>query len=204
VSPGGAERSIVPSGVRTGEAGLVQSFDAIGLALFVVTGDNIALVAGANDVAAATIGVISGIGGGIIRDMLANEAPGVLTDGRLYMTAALVGAASYILLLQLGNLGSQVLDGAVLYGSLLAYGAEGELLVLAVVANTAATLLGGLSPVPGGVGLWEGTAVAVRTTGGIDPTTGPVAVLTQRMLTYYLPPLYGYVGFNWLENPDDL
>jgi uncharacterized membrane protein YeiH len=80
---------------------LVQSFDAFGLALFVVTGTNIALVAGANDVAATAIGVISGIGGGMIRDILANDIPSVLTDGRLYMVAALAGAFSYIMLLQL-------------------------------------------------------------------------------------------------------
>ncbi len=109
-----------------------------------------------------------------------------------------------LLLLFGGNIGSQVLYGAVLYGALLAYGAEGQLLVLAVVANTAASLLGGLSPVPGGVGLWEGTAVAVLTAGGVDPTTATVAVLTHRMLTYYLPPLYGYFGFAWLQKRDYL
>jgi uncharacterized membrane protein YeiH len=80
---------------------LVQSFDAFGLALFVVTGTNIALDAGANNVAAAVIGVISGIGGGMIRDILANDIPTVLTDGRLYMVAALAGAVAYIGLLQL-------------------------------------------------------------------------------------------------------
>jgi uncharacterized membrane protein YbhN (UPF0104 family) len=58
--------------------------------------------------------------------------------------------------------------------------------------------------VPGGVGLWEGTAVAVLTAGGVDATTATVAVLTHRMLTYYLPPLYGYIGFSWLKKHDYL
>jgi uncharacterized protein (TIRG00374 family) len=117
---------------------------------------------------------------------------------------SVVSSPKRLLLLFGGNVGSQVLYGAVLYGCLLAYGAGGELLLLAVVANTAASLLGGLSPVPGGVGLWEGTAVAVLVAGGVDSTTATVAVLTHRMLTYYLPPLYGYVGFGWLKNHDYL
>ena len=51
-----------------------------------------------------------------------------------------------------GNIGSQLLYGAVMAVCLHAYGASGDLLLLGVVANTAASLLGGLSPVPGGVG----------------------------------------------------
>ncbi len=79
---------------------LVQTFDSVGMALFVVTGTNIALDAGANDIAAAAIGVASGVTGGILRDLLASEIPEVLVDGRLYLTAALVGAATYIVLLR--------------------------------------------------------------------------------------------------------
>ncbi len=115
---------------------------------------------------------------------------------------AVVSSPKRLLLLFGGNVGSQVLYGSVLYGCLLAFGANGPVLVLAIVANTAATLLGGLSPVPGGVGVWEGTAVAVLTAGGVDPTTATVAVVTHRMFTYYLPPLYGYFGFSWLNKHD--
>jgi len=79
---------------------LVQAFDAFGMALFVVAGTNIAIDAGANQVAAAAIGVISGIGGGIIRDVLATEIPTVMVGGRLYLTAALAGAIVYLGLLQ--------------------------------------------------------------------------------------------------------
>lgn len=79
---------------------LIQSFDSLGLALFVVTGTNIALDAGANNVAAATIGIVSGIGGGVIRDLLAMEIPQVLIGGHLYITAALAGAAAYIAALE--------------------------------------------------------------------------------------------------------
>jgi uncharacterized membrane protein YeiH len=80
---------------------LVQSFDAFGMAMFVVVGTNIALDAGAHPIAAAALGVVSGIGGGMIRDVLAAEIPTVLTDGKLYLTAALTGAVVYIVLLRL-------------------------------------------------------------------------------------------------------
>jgi len=109
-----------------------------------------------------------------------------------------------LLLLFGGNLGTQLLYGLVLYSCLLAYGVTDESLMLAVVANTAATLLGGLAPVPGGIGVWEGTAIAVLTAGGVSSTDATVAVLTHRMLTYYLPPLYGYFGFAWLRRHDYL
>lgn len=109
-----------------------------------------------------------------------------------------------VLLLFGGNLGSQVLYGLVLCSALLAFGADGDLLMLAIVANTSATLLGGLSPVPGGIGLWEGTAVTVLAAGGIDTTTATVAVLTHRILTYYAPPIWGYFGFVWLRRNEYL
>jgi uncharacterized membrane protein YeiH len=80
---------------------LVQIFDAAGLALFVVTGTNVALAAGSTNAAAAIIGIISGVAGGVMRDLLAGEIPDVLTGGELYATAALAGAVLYLLLLEL-------------------------------------------------------------------------------------------------------
>ncbi len=80
---------------------VIETFDAVGLALFVVAGTNIAIDAGASYIAAAVLGILSGIGGGVIRDLLASRVPTVLADGRLYMTAALAGALVYIGLLQL-------------------------------------------------------------------------------------------------------
>lgn len=79
---------------------LVHVSDAAGMALFVVTGTNVALAAGANGVAAAIVGVISGVGGGIIRDLMANRIPVVLNDGKFYATAAFAGAILYVLLLR--------------------------------------------------------------------------------------------------------
>jgi uncharacterized membrane protein YeiH len=80
---------------------LVQLSDAAGMALFVVTGTNVALAAGADDLAAAIVGVIAGVGGGILRDVMANKIPDVLTNGQFYASAAFAGALLYMLLLQL-------------------------------------------------------------------------------------------------------
>lgn len=79
----------------------IELTDAAGMAIFVVTGTNVALGAGAGTIAAALVGVLSGIGGGIIRDMMANEIPSVLTNGQFYATAALAGSLLYVGLLEL-------------------------------------------------------------------------------------------------------
>jgi uncharacterized membrane protein YeiH len=70
----------------------VQLFDAIGLGLFAVTGATKALAAGLGPVAALLLGMLTGIGGGIARDILAARIPVVLQSD-LYAVAALAGAA---------------------------------------------------------------------------------------------------------------
>lgn len=80
---------------------LVSAFDAAGMAIFVVTGVNIALSADASPFAAALVGVVAGVGGGVIRDVLANEIPGSLSNGQFYVSAAFAGALLYIALLEL-------------------------------------------------------------------------------------------------------
>jgi uncharacterized membrane protein YeiH len=66
----------------------VQLYDAIGLALFAVTGTQKALDFGIDPVMAATLGMMSGIGGGMARDILAAEIPSVLRAD-IYAVAAL-------------------------------------------------------------------------------------------------------------------
>jgi uncharacterized membrane protein YeiH len=71
---------------------LVNVFDAAGLGLFCVTGALKALAFGLGPVPAALMGMLTGIGGGMLRDLLAGRVPVVLR-GELYATPALVGAA---------------------------------------------------------------------------------------------------------------
>jgi uncharacterized membrane protein YeiH len=71
---------------------LVQVFDAFGLSLFCVTGALKALEYGLGPVPAALMGMVTGIGGGMTRDVLAGRVPAVF-QGELYATPALAGAA---------------------------------------------------------------------------------------------------------------
>jgi uncharacterized membrane protein YeiH len=66
--------------------------DAAGLALFAVVGTHKALVYGLNPVMAALLGMLTGIGGGMMRDVLLTEVPTVLRSD-IYALAALAGAA---------------------------------------------------------------------------------------------------------------
>ena len=70
----------------------VQLFDAAGLGLFAVIGADKALGAGLGPVGAVMLGVLSGIGGGIARDVLVAEVPSVLRRTELYAVAAMAGA----------------------------------------------------------------------------------------------------------------
>lgn len=71
---------------------VVTIFDAAGLGLFCVTGALKALEYGLGPVPAALLGMLTGIGGGIVRDVLAGRVP-VIFSSELYATPALAGAA---------------------------------------------------------------------------------------------------------------
>jgi uncharacterized membrane protein YeiH len=69
----------------------VRLFDAVGLALFAVTGTEKALLHGLGGLAAALLGMVTAIGGGVARDILLAEVPVVLRSD-IYAVAALAGA----------------------------------------------------------------------------------------------------------------
>ena len=70
--------------------------DAIGLAAFTISGVQLALAAGHTDnlFLCAFMGVITGVGGGVIRDLMVMEMPGILHK-RVYAVASIVGAVLY-------------------------------------------------------------------------------------------------------------
>jgi uncharacterized membrane protein YeiH len=70
----------------------VRLFDAIGLGLFAVIGTGKALAVGLGPVGAVMLGVLTGVGGGIARDMLVAQIPAVLVARELYAVAALAAA----------------------------------------------------------------------------------------------------------------
>jgi uncharacterized membrane protein YeiH len=70
-------------------------FDAAGLGLFAVAGTQKALAFSLDPLVAALLGMLTGIGGGMLRDVLVSEIPTVLRED-LYAVAALAGAGAVI------------------------------------------------------------------------------------------------------------
>ena len=102
-----------------------------------------------------------------------------------------------------GAIVSQLLFAMVLGASLHAYGASLSLAELLVI-NTLASLLGGIAPVPGGMGVIEAGLIAGMTAAGIPSTIAVAATLTSRLCTAYLPPIWGYPSLVWMRRNDYL
>lgn len=88
-------------GARSWRFPVLLWVDAVGLCLFAVFGAAKALSLGVHPMVAGVMGVITAAFGGIIRDLLANE-PSVLLRREIYVTAAMVGAATFVLAGSLG------------------------------------------------------------------------------------------------------
>jgi uncharacterized membrane protein YeiH len=92
----------------------VLLFDAVGLSFFAVAGAQKAIEFGLSPVMAALLGVLTGIGGGMTRDVLLMEIPQVLRSD-LYAVAALLGASTVVVGHMLGfPYGASALAGGVL------------------------------------------------------------------------------------------
>jgi uncharacterized membrane protein YeiH len=87
----------------------VRVLDAAGLAAFAVAGSLKAITApGVSPIASVLIGVITAIGGGIVRDLLAGQVPEVLRR-ELYAVPAMLGAVIVVVAAQMGSLQDWVL-----------------------------------------------------------------------------------------------
>ena len=75
--------------------------DAAGLSAFVILGTDIALESGLNGFLAILLGTITGVGGGVLRDILTGNKPIVLV-GQVYALAGIAGAALFVVLIELG------------------------------------------------------------------------------------------------------
>lgn len=73
--------------------------DALGLALFTISGTQIAADTGTSPGVAVLMGCITGVAGGVVRDVLSAEVPLLLRDRELYATTSIAGALVYLLLL---------------------------------------------------------------------------------------------------------
>jgi uncharacterized membrane protein YbhN (UPF0104 family) len=96
-----------------------------------------------------------------------------------------------------GNIGSELLYALALGATCLAYGVHLNLAQL-VFVNTAASVLSSLVPVPGGIGAAEASLSAGLIAMGVDESAAFAIAITQRLCTFYLPPVWGYVSLRWL------
>ena len=80
----------------------IMFFDALGLGLFAVTGATKALQFGLGPVQAILLGAITGVGGGMLRDVLLGQIPTVLREG-LYAVPALLGATVLVVAQRAGS-----------------------------------------------------------------------------------------------------
>ncbi len=74
--------------------------DALGLALFAIVGASLTLELGFDGTTAVICGVLTGVGGGVVRDLLAGQTP-LIMRGDVYATAALAGATAFVLLYEI-------------------------------------------------------------------------------------------------------
>jgi uncharacterized membrane protein YbhN (UPF0104 family)/tRNA A-37 threonylcarbamoyl transferase component Bud32 len=97
-----------------------------------------------------------------------------------------------------GNVASELLYALALGATCLAYGINLNLGQL-VFINTAASVLSSLIPVPGGIGAAEAALSAGLIAMGVDESTAFAIAITQRLCTFYLPPIWGYFSLRWLS-----
>ncbi|MFJ9040262.1 trimeric intracellular cation channel family protein [Streptomyces sp. NPDC102406] len=93
----------------------VNVFDAAGLGLFAVTGTTKAYAYGLGLTASAALGLATAVGGGVLRDIIANEVPSLVRwDRDLYAVPAMVGAVIVVLCIRYDTLNAFTSGAAVL------------------------------------------------------------------------------------------
>lgn len=80
----------------------LQLADAMGLALFSIAGAQIAESSGLGGLIAVVMGTITGVFGGVLRDVLCAEIPMILRKGNIYATAVIAGTSLYVVLQDAG------------------------------------------------------------------------------------------------------
>jgi uncharacterized membrane protein YbhN (UPF0104 family) len=102
-----------------------------------------------------------------------------------------------------GNVAAQLLVAMALGASLHAFGEHLSLATLVIVL-TLGSVLGGVSPVPGGMGVVEAGMIFGLTAAGIPESVAVAAVFVQRLFTAYLPPIWGWFVLVWLRRREYL
>jgi uncharacterized protein (TIRG00374 family) len=103
-----------------------------------------------------------------------------------------------LLMLFGGNLTAQVMLAIILGLCLRAFGQQASLAAL-ILVNTFVSLFAGFMPVPGGMGVAEAGYTAGLVALGIPNAVAVSTALAFRLVTFYLPPIWGTFGMRWLR-----
>jgi uncharacterized protein (TIRG00374 family) len=101
------------------------------------------------------------------------------------------------------NMITQVLFALSLGLCLEAFGVHVGIGVL-ILVNTAAALLGGIAPIPGGMGVIEAGLIAGLTAAGVPQDQAVAGTFAYRLITAYLPPIWGWPAMIWLRRHEYL
>ena len=76
----------------------VVFLDSAAMALFAVAGTYKAIINSTSELVAVLLGVVTAVGGGVLRDVVCRITPQIFTGGPLYATASAIGATLFVLL----------------------------------------------------------------------------------------------------------
>ena len=68
-----------------------------------------------------------------------------------------------------------------------------------LLINLSVSLFASLIPVPGGIGVTEGALMVGLTSAGMGQEAAFASVITYRLSTFYLPPIWGWFALQWLR-----
>ena len=102
-----------------------------------------------------------------------------------------------------GEIAGQLLVALALGASLHAFGQQLSLASLLIVL-TLGSMIGGITPVPGGMGVVEAGMILALTAAGIPESEAVAAVFVQRLFTAYLPPIWGWFCLIWMRKREYL
>jgi uncharacterized membrane protein YbhN (UPF0104 family) len=102
-----------------------------------------------------------------------------------------------------GNFVAQLLLAVVLGFTVIAFGQTATLAELLLV-NTLVSLFAGFMPVPGGIGVSEAALSFCLMAIGIPESAAVAIAVVYRLLTFYLPPIWGGFAMRWLKRHDYL
>jgi glycosyltransferase 2 family protein len=111
---------------------------------------------------------------------------------------AALRASNKLLLLIGGNLATEVLFAGALGLMARGFGYHIPLAEL-IVINSGTSLFSSFIPVPGGIGVVEFALEVGLTSAGMTPSSAAATILLYRLATFYLPPVWGFFAFRWLQ-----